>query len=241
MYIYFGVICVILSFIGGGFDIWQVLAALLSAAAVIFLTLPVHEFAHGFIADKLGDPTPRRQGRLTLNPLAHLDPIGSLGILLFGIGWAKPVGINARYFRNPKRDMALTALAGPVSNVIMAFIVLFLTNLVFFFAKDGEIGSVTAFIIIAMYYIANINVYLAVFNFIPVPPFDGSRVLFAFLPTRYYFAIMRYERYIFIGILILLYTRVLDYPLSVASNYIMSRLSYLSGLPFGVSVFNHII
>ncbi|MBP5686588.1 MAG: site-2 protease family protein, partial [Clostridia bacterium] len=98
----------------------------MSAVIVIFLTLPVHEFAHGFIADKLGDPTPRYQGRLTLNPIAHIDPIGALGILLFGIGWAKPVSVNARNFKNPKAGMAITALAGPVSNIIMAFISLVL-------------------------------------------------------------------------------------------------------------------
>ena len=118
----------LLSIIKSGADIWTVIGAIMSVIIVVFLTLPVHEFAHGFIADKLGDPTPRSQGRLTLNPVAHLDPIGSLGILLFGIGWAKPVSVNARYFKNPKWGMAVTALAGPVSNVILAVLALVLMN-----------------------------------------------------------------------------------------------------------------
>lgn len=225
----------LLSIIKSGADIWTVAGVIMSALIVIFLTLPVHEFAHGFIADKLGDPTPRYQGRLTLNPIAHIDPIGALGILLFGIGWAKPVSINARYFKNPKWGMAVTALAGPVSNIIMAFISLLFTNLmVFLNLKVGFTGGIYILVVAFFYYIANINVYLAVFNFIPIPPFDGSRVLFAFLPTRYYFAVMRYERFIFIGLLVILYLGVLDYPLSFVSSHILSGLSYVAGLPFSI-------
>ncbi len=223
----------ILSLIRGGADIWTIIGALMSVIIVVFLTLPVHEFAHGFIADKLGDPTPRYQGRLTLNPIAHLDPIGSLGILLFGIGWAKPVNINARYFKNPKWGMAITALAGPVSNVIMAFIALILMNLFILLGNNwGITGGVYLLVIYFFSYVARINVYLAVFNFIPIPPFDGSRILFAFLPTKYYFSIMRYERVIFIGLLVVLYTGVLSYPLSYVSNLILSGLSFIAGLPF---------
>ena len=225
----------LLSLIRSGADIWTIIGAIMSVVIVIFLTLPVHEFAHGFIADKLGDPTPRYQGRLTLNPIAHIDPIGALGILLFGIGWAKPVSVNARYFKNPKAGMAITALAGPVSNVIMAFISLLLMNTVALIGiKANFSGSIYLLVITFFYYIANINVYLAVFNFIPVPPFDGSRVLFAFLPTKYYFAIMRYERFIFIGLLVILYLGVLDYPISFVSNLILNGLSYAAGLPFSL-------
>ena len=118
----------LLSVIKSGADIWTVIGVIMSAVIVIFLTLPVHEFAHGIVADKLGDPTPRYQGRLTLNPIAHIDPIGALGILLFGVGWAKPVSINARYFKDPKWGMAITALAGPVSNIIMSLFSLLLMN-----------------------------------------------------------------------------------------------------------------
>ena len=205
----------------------------MSVVIVVFLTLPVHEFAHGFVADKLGDPTPRYQGRLTLNPIAHLDPIGSLGILLFGIGWAKPVSVNARYFKSPKWGMALTALAGPASNIIMAFIAILLMNLFRFLGGILSItGGVYLLIVYFFWYIAQINVYLAVFNFIPIPPFDGSRILFAFLPTKYYFAVMRYERFIFIGLLVILYLGVLSYPISYFSNLILNGLSFIASLPF---------
>ncbi len=225
----------LLNLIRSGADVWTIIGAVMSVIIVVFLTLPVHEFAHGFIADKLGDPTPRYQGRLTLNPIAHLDPIGSLGILLFGIGWAKPVNINARYFKNPKRGMALTALAGPVSNVIMALISLVLMNVFILIGNALSLeGGIYILFLYFFSYIARINVYLAVFNFIPIPPFDGSRILFAFLPTKYYFSIMRYERYIFIGLLVVLYLGVLDYPISFLSNLILNGLAFIAGLPFGI-------
>ncbi|MBO4733632.1 MAG: site-2 protease family protein, partial [Clostridia bacterium] len=140
----------LLDVIRGNASIPEVIAAIFSALIVIFLTLPVHEFAHGFIADKLGDPTPRWQGRLTLNPLAHIDPIGSLGIILFGIGWAKPVSVNARYFKNPKMGMAITALAGPVSNIIMALLSLLLMNIILVIgAKVGL--TVSAYLLVSFF------------------------------------------------------------------------------------------
>ena len=107
---------------GEGVDLPSLLMQLLATVAVIFLILPLYEYAHGLIAYKLGDPTAKQSGRLTLNPLASIDKVGTLGLLLFGIGWAKPVPVNPRYFRNPKRDMALTALAGPVSNILAGFV-----------------------------------------------------------------------------------------------------------------------
>ena len=187
------------------------LIMLLSSMAVIFITLPIHEWAHGFVSTKLGDPTPRYQGRLTLNPMAHFDLMGALGILLLGIGWAKPVQVNARYYKNPKWGMALVALAGPLSNIVLAFIMLLINNILM---VTGLVGNA---IIEQLYYfllyIAIISISLAVFNLIPVPPFDGSRILFVFLPQRLYFQIMRYERYIFIGIFVLVYSGLLDGPL----------------------------
>lgn len=182
----------------GTFSFWGCLSYLLSTLAVILITMPIHEWAHGFVSTRLGDPTPRWQGRLTLNPMAHIDKKGALLILLFGIGWAKPVQVNARYYKNPKWGMALVALAGPMANLLLslvALILLYLFSIFNFFAID--------FIIDFLFYIAYISVGLAVFNLIPIPPFDGSRILFAFLPQKYYFKIMQYERYIFIGLMAL--------------------------------------
>lgn len=220
----------------GKLTISEIIIYALSSFVVIFLTLPIHEWAHGFLSTKLGDPTPRWQGRLTLNPMAHIDIIGALGILLFGIGWAKPVQVNARYYKNPKWGMALVAIAGPLSNIIVAFISLLIYQLIqtVFIFTGILAGNYTILFAISLFFfmIAQINVYLAVFNLIPIPPFDGSRILFTFLPQKYYFKIMQYERYIFMGILVLLYTGILDAPISYISNVVLSGISALAKLPF---------
>lgn len=219
------------SVLRGGSSATQILTYILSTLAVVFLTLPVHEYAHGLTAVKLGDPTPRYQGRLTLNPFAHIDWFGAACIILFGFGWARPVQVNSRYFKNPKRDMAFTALAGPVANLIMAFVSLLICNLSnYFYIKTAT--DVLAYVYYIFYYIADINVYLAVFNLIPIPPLDGSRLLSAFLPDKYYYKIMQYERYIFLAVLALLWFGVLSRPLAFLSAHVMSGISYLASLPF---------
>lgn len=213
-----------------GYDFSQILIMFLSSLAVIFLTLPIHEWAHGFVSTKLGDPTPRYQGRLTLNPMAHIDVMGAIGILLFGIGWAKPVQVNARYYRNSKWGMALVALAGPLSNVILAFVLLILGNILVFVGLT-ELAIIQQ-VYLFLYYIALINISLAVFNLIPVPPFDGSRILFAVLPQKYYFQIMRYERYIFIGVFAIVYLGILDKPLDFLTSRLFNVIYNLACLPF---------
>lgn len=217
--------------LSGNIDFVGVIIYILSSLAVIFLTLPVHEFAHGFAATKLGDPTPRYQGRMTLNPFAHIDWIGAACILLFGFGWAKPVQVNSNNFRNPKRDMAVTALAGPLSNLIVAFAALLINNILSLIATKTLVSAFYYFGFF-FYYIALINVSLAVFNLIPIPPLDGSRLLSALLPYRYYYALMRYERYIFFGLIALLWIGVLDIPLNFLSGAVMSFLKSIAGLPF---------
>ena len=217
--------------LSGNIDFISVIIYILSSLAVIFLTLPVHEFAHGFAATKLGDPTPRYQGRMTLNPFAHIDWIGAACILLFGFGWAKPVQVNSNNFRNPKRDMAVTALAGPLSNLIVAFAALLINNILSLIALKTLV-SAFYYIGFFFYYIALINVSLAVFNLIPIPPLYGSRLLSALLPYRYYYALMRYERYIFFGLIALLWIGVLDIPLNFLSGAVMSFLKSIAGLPF---------
>lgn len=222
--------------IRGNLTLSEIIIGVISCLAVIFITMPIHEWAHGFVSTKLGDPTPKYQGRLTLNPMHHIDWIGAAGILLFGIGWAKPVQVNARYYKNPKWGMALVALAGPLANIIVAFIALFLNNLIYsiFVWTNVLANTYKLYFVISLFFamIAQINIYLAVFNLIPIPPFDGSRILFTFLPQRYYFKVMEYERYIFMGILLLLYTGILDVPLAYASDAIFYGIANLAKLPF---------
>lgn len=213
---------------GRSVDFLTIVVSIFSSLAVVFLTMPVHEFAHAYVADKLGDPTPRYTGRLTLNPLKHIDYMGAAFIILFGFGWAKPVQVNTRYFQNPKRDMAITAVAGPISNILMCFIILLIRN-IFLLLPDSQVIYIIA---LFLTYIAYINVYLAIFNLIPVPPLDGSRLLSAFLPYKYYYALMRYERYIFYGIMLLLWTGVLSAPITLATEKVINAISLVAALPF---------
>ena len=176
-------------------------------ALVALLALTVHEFSHGYAAYKLGDPTAKYQGRLTLNPLRHLDPIGAVCMILLKFGWAKPVPINPNYFKKRKRDFAITALAGPLSNLIFSFVAAFLYLLTYSLLKDVTFTSEILFniaknTILFFYLLHLLNINFAIFNLLPIPPFDGSRILYAILPERIYFKIMRYERQIYYVVLI---------------------------------------
>ena len=202
----------ILSLLFSGGDPLSILAVLLLTLPIMMLALSVHETAHGFVAWKCGDNTAYNLGRLSLNPLKHLDPVGFLCLLIFGFGWAKPVPINTRNFRNPKRGMALSALAGPVANLLLGLVsaVLFgicwgVTSYLFYAGKNtGFLYTLIDLLTSALQYGALINFVYMVFNMIPIPPFDGSRVALAFLPAKTYFGLTRYERQIMFGILIAL-------------------------------------
>lgn len=209
----------ILDLLRGG-DIFDIIVGICASAFFIFCVMPIHEYAHALIAYKLGDETARLSGRLTLNPMAHLNPIGALMILLVGFGYAQPVPVNVSNvkMKNKKLAMGIIALAGPVSNLIMALISMLIMFILLSVTTDP--GLITLAFIVFFRFTAIININLAVFNLLPVPPLDGSRILFAVLPTKYYFSIMKYERYIMIGIMVLLFTGVLTKPLSMLSGFI---------------------
>lgn len=180
---------------------------ILSAMAVLII-LAVHEYSHGYVAYRLGDNTAKNYGRLTLNPIKHIDPVGALCMIFFHIGWAKPVPINPRNFKNPKKDFARVAVAGPLSNIIMGFFAAGLYLLIFAIFKDKTFAEddfgfkllQNALLFIFLFH--TINVGLGVFNLLPIPPFDGSRILNVILPEKAYFAVMRHERKIYFGVLI---------------------------------------
>ena len=201
--------------------------SLLIKALVLFTALPVHECAHAWVASKLGDNTARNQGRITLNPMKHLDLFGSIAMIVVGFGWAKPVSINPRNFKNKKAGMAISSLAGPVSNVLLAYIVLIITKVVFYLGlmnnfDTGVLNEILSYIIM-------LNIGLGIFNLLPIPPLDGSRIATLFLPTKTYFKIMQYEQYIFIGVIILMFSRILDRPFMFLIDALYSALKFLTG------------
>ena len=197
---------------------------------IAMIALSVHESAHGYVSFKLGDPTARNLGRITLNPLKHFDILGFICMVLFGVGWAKPVPVNARYYKNPRRDMAITAAAGPLSNLILGFIGVICFEFSFLWLKasiGGNLFNVAYTVYTFFYLFAWRNISLAIFNLIPIPPFDGSRILYVFLPPKLYFGIMKYEQFIMIGMLVLFYIGIFDVPLRFLTNGIFDGMAYI--------------
>jgi Zn-dependent protease len=201
---------------------------LLLMIPIAIISLSVHESAHGYVSYLLGDPTARNLGRITMNPLKHFDVLGFICMVLFRVGWAKPVPVNARYYKNPRAGMALTAAAGPISNLLLAVIGVFGSETTWLLMRNMSEAD-AAFTVVAtvfnfFYLFALCNISLAVFNLMPFPPFDGSRILYVFLPPKQYFGLMKYERYIMIAVLVLFYLGAFDLPLSLATNGIFNGM-----------------
>ncbi len=226
----------ILDLIRNGLSI-DLVVNLLARLFVIFCVLPIHEFAHAFVAQKCGDNTARLSGRLTTNPLAHIDPMGALMVIVAGFGYAKPVPVNINNFKRGKRkqQMALVALAGPVSNLIMAFLFMLCFSAISFFGVIND-ASLLYYIYLFFSYACSVNISLAVFNLIPIPPLDGSRILSALIPDKYYYKIMQYERYIILVIFVLILTGALNTPISIVSNLIYTAMFSLIKLIFGLFI-----
>ena len=176
--------------------------------AAIFLCLTIHETCHGLAALALGDPTAKSMHRLSLNPLRHIDPLGLVMMFVAGFGWAKPVPVDPRYFKKPKQGMAVTALAGPASNFLLALLAMGISKAIYLYAPYTTAWD-TVFTF-CLYTLAPLSVGLGLFNLIPIPPLDGSKVLGAFLPDRAYFTWMRYERYGMLALLALSFLGVGD-------------------------------
>ena len=180
------------------------ITTLLLSALAALVALTLHEFAHGYVAYKLGDNTAKSLGRLSLNPMQHLDLFGAICLVLFHFGWAKPVPIDPRNFKNPRRGFAITALAGPLTNIVIAFFASFLYLLCLYNLKETNslfLNNLQVNTVLFLMYFFSINIGLGIFNLIPVPPFDGSRILNVILPERLYFKVMKYEKQMYWGVI----------------------------------------
>ena len=217
--------------VGDG-DFKGFLLQFLLSLPIIFLMLSLNGAAQGYIANKLGDPTAKNLGKLTLNPLVHIDPLGLIAMVVVGCGWVSPVPINSRNFKKPRRDMLLVGISGPVANLLLAFIFAILLRLSIVFMPEvvfrNEMSMELSSILNTFLYLGvRMNITFAIFNLLPIPPLAGSRIFAMLIPPTYYFKIMRYERYISIAILVLLIFGVLDPILTFLTGKIEYLIYYI--------------
>ncbi len=215
-------------------DPMNIVIALLAAAFLVFCVIPLHEFAHAWAADKQGDDTPRLSGRLTLNPIAHVDPVGGIMIALIGFGWGKPTPIDPRQFKNQRWGEVLVAAAGPAVNLLSGWLFLFAETVILHISAIS--GSILQISIATFFqYAATISVFLGVLNLLPIPMFDGWHILEGFLPngSRAKEWVWRNQRVIMIVIIILLFSGILSWPVQALSQFVLNFFGWTSALPFG--------
>lgn len=217
---------------------WSSLVQLLLRVVAVLFCIVFHEVSHGVAAYLLGDPTAKAQHRLSLNPIRHIDPFGALMMLLVGFGWAKPVPVDMRYFKKPKSGMAMTALAGPLSNFILAYVMMLLAYLFLgiFVVNEVAYSAVTQGVLDFCILTASLSIGLGVFNLIPFPPLDGSKILGILLPDRIYYKILRYEFAGTIILMALLWLGVLDVPLYAVRSFVSEGLMNLAQWPYDLIV-----
>lgn len=211
----------------GQLGLLDILLLFLGYLVVVFISLPMHELVRSFVAVKLGDDTPRWHGGLRFDPISSIDPWGAIMLFLFGLGFSRPSPINPRNFRNPKRDMALTALAGILTYIGLAAVSIGLFRLLLLLPVSVTVGSAARFLLVDVF--ASVNISLAVFHLLPLPPLSGWRVLSAFLPDHWVYTVERYSRQITLCVMLLLFVGALDVPLSYLRVLLLSALLKLFG------------
>ncbi len=200
---------------------WSVLTGLLLRIIPVLICCTLHEYSHARVALALGDTTAKNVGRITLNPLKSFDIMGFIMMAFVGFGWAKPVPIDMRRFKHPKRDMAITAAAGPLANIVIAIAARLIFALIYPRFAANTVGT---YVVYTVYWTARISVSFAVFNIIPIPPLDGSKVLFSIISDEAYMKLMRYERYGMILLFVIVFTGVIDTPLNWAVTFVFNTL-----------------
>ncbi len=220
----------LLSAISSG-NIVVILMSVLASLFLVFCVIPMHEYAHAWMAYKMGDKSIKLRGRLTMNPLAHIDPVGAIMIALIGFGWGRPTPVDERNFKDPRKGIALTALAGPVANLLLGFVLLFIATA--FYSLSGIVETILGVAIYNFLYIsAQITIYLAVLNLIPIPGFDGFSVLSVFLTDKQYYTVMANQQLISMVVIVLLFSGMLSKPLSFIADLIIQLFITISALPF---------
>ena len=213
------------------FDIFskEGLITFLYTLPALVLSLSIHEYAHAWVAYKLGDISQKIRGRLTLNPLAHIDPIGFIAIMLIGVGWGKPVTVDDRNFKDSRKGMMLTALAGPASNLLLAILVTIILKLLMVFGVLNTMvnSNVGGIILNMLLYVIQFNIVFGIFNLIPLPPLDGSKVLAYFLPQRARGFMYTLERYSFIIIMIIYFTNLTSYIIAPGYNLVLKLINWI--------------